>query len=83
MSELLDRLGPALERAREHHEAMEPPWRNHLDCPCCGDVGALPDEMDWWVDGQDLVCGCNGHVSVDRKSVGISIFECDCGHQTT
>jgi len=35
-----------------------------LECPCCGDVGAVPDEDGCYHDGQELVCGCPGQVSM-------------------
>lgn len=36
-----------------------------LECPCCGDVGALSQPDETFQDGQDLICGCNGCVHVD------------------
>jgi hypothetical protein len=35
-----------------------------LECPCCGDVGAEADRFNWFYDGQPLICGCPGWVSV-------------------
>ena len=40
----------------------------YLECPCCGDVGAIADAAGCYVDGQLLVCGCVGWVSVDRET---------------
>ena len=36
-----------------------------LECPCCGDDGAVSVTGEF-TDGQSLVCGCNGWVSVDE-----------------
>lgn len=52
------------------------PTREHattLECPCCGDDGAVADANGEFHDGQRLVCGCNGLVSVDADDVYISI----------
>ncbi len=38
----------------------------YLECPCCGDDGAISDAEGCFVDGQPLVCGCPGWVSVDE-----------------
>ena len=37
----------------------------YLECPCCGDNGAASDGEGCFVDGQSLICGCPGWVSVD------------------
>ena len=37
-----------------------------LECPCCGDVGALSDAEGQYYDGQGLICGCPGHVCVEE-----------------
>lgn len=39
---------------------------DYLECPCCGDDGAVSDEEGYFIDGQGLICGCNGWVSVDH-----------------
>ena len=39
----------------------------YLECPCCGDDGAVGDERDEFFDGQPLLCGCAGCVSVDGE----------------
>lgn len=41
--------------------------RTTLECPCCGDVGATSDADGMFYDGQELDCGCPGHVSVDEE----------------
>ncbi len=38
----------------------------YLECPCCGDDGAEPDTDGLFHDGQLLICGCVGSVSVDE-----------------
>ena len=38
----------------------------YLECPCCGDDGAKSDGDGLFFDGQDLICGCPGHVCVDE-----------------
>jgi hypothetical protein len=37
----------------------------YIECPCCGDDGAASDGEGWFLDGQPLICGCPGWVSVD------------------
>ncbi len=37
----------------------------YLECPCCGDDGAVSDGEGCFFDGQALICGCPGLVSVD------------------
>jgi hypothetical protein len=37
----------------------------YLECPCCGDDGAKSDSEGNFCDGQSLICGCPGLVSVD------------------
>jgi hypothetical protein len=44
------------------------PALTELECPCCGDVGAIADADGLFADGQKLVCGCAGWVSVDAES---------------
>jgi len=41
---------------------------SYLECPCCGDDGAESDEQGLFADGDSLICGCNGWVSVDRET---------------
>ena len=36
-----------------------------LECPCCGDDGA-ESPYGLFYDGQELICGCPGWVSVDE-----------------
>ena len=36
----------------------------NLECPCCGDIGAESDRDGLFTDGQPLLCGCSGWVSV-------------------
>lgn len=38
---------------------------SYLECPCCGCEGATSDAEGWFEDGQELECGCLGHVSAD------------------
>ena len=49
-----------------------PPKLWHLECPCCGDDGAIPDADGYFVDGQPLICGCSGWVSVGEDDVWIN-----------
>ena len=39
-----------------------------IECPCCGDVGAESDSSGLYSDGQALVCGCPGQVSLDTET---------------
>ena len=38
----------------------------YLECPCCGGEGAYPDKDGLYHDGQSVVCGCPGMVSIDE-----------------
>lgn len=40
--------------------------QTYLECPCCGDDGAESDAAGLFYDGQSLICGCVGWVSVDE-----------------
>lgn len=40
----------------------------YLECPCCGDDGAEADTDGLFYDGQRLICGCAGWVSVDAEN---------------
>jgi len=50
----------------------------HLECPCCGRIGALADLRGEFHDGQDLVCGCDGQVSCDSESEPDVVVSDDC-----
>jgi hypothetical protein len=39
----------------------------YLECPCCGDAGAASDGEGCFYDGQQLICGCSGWVSVEEN----------------
>ena len=39
---------------------------HYLECPCCGDDGAIANQEGGCADGQPLICGCSGWVSVDE-----------------
>jgi hypothetical protein len=49
-----------------------------LECPCCGDDGALSDAEGYFADGQPLICGCAGSVSVDEDGCWINISDDPC-----
>lgn len=54
----------------------------YLECPCCGDNGAASDGEGCFYDGQALICGCAGHVSVDAdgsEDPWINNGEGECG----
>jgi len=54
-----------------------------LECPCCGDVGAVPDAAGYYTDGQCLVCGCPGWVSIDLDNtawINSGDEPCKVGH---
>jgi hypothetical protein len=38
-----------------------------LECPCCGGDGAESDSKGEFYDGQPLICGCPGWVSVGEE----------------
>lgn len=56
------------------HDGEHMPYRGYsighgltyLECPCCGDNGAASDGEGCFYDGQGLICGCLGWVSVDE-----------------
>ncbi len=37
----------------------------YLECPCCGGDGAVSDGVGRFFDGQPLICGCPGWISLD------------------
>jgi hypothetical protein len=40
----------------------------YLECPCCGDDGAESySDEGWFYDGQALICGCVGWVTVEEN----------------
>lgn len=56
--EVFDHIRADEERRREGQ-------RQTLECPCCGDDGAVSANGEFY-DGQSLICGCVGSVSVDE-----------------
>jgi len=51
----------------------------YLECPCCGAEGAVSDADGLFHDGQLLICGCSGLVSVEEDGdVWINVYDCDC-----
>ncbi len=56
--------------------------RLYLECPCCGDDGAESDDGGEFYDGQPLICGCVGLVSVDSETdpwINTGDEPCACG----
>ncbi len=54
---------------------------DYLECPCCGDVGAVPDSRELYWDGQSLLCGCEGSISCDSETEPWINADCRCdGH---
>ena len=52
-----------------------------LECPCCGDDGAVSTPDGEFYDGQALICGCVGWVSVDEDGEAwINNGDEDCSH---
>lgn len=66
--ELRARAEKAEARVKEL-EALVQKWPS-LECPCCGEEGAL---AMFFEDGQETTCGCGGRVSADGESASISI----------
>jgi hypothetical protein len=56
------------------------PVRKQLECPCCGDYAAEPDDDDRWHASSELACGCNGRVEVKSCAPRVVIAKegCDC-----
>jgi len=51
----------------------------YLECPCCGDDGSESDSDGLFYDGQALICGCPGLVSVDEDGdYWINNFDAPC-----
>jgi hypothetical protein len=66
--ECQDRITAKLERwagGDFTDDRAEPEEQDGLECDCCGDVGAYPDANGCYSDGQELICGCPGWVSID------------------
>jgi hypothetical protein len=55
-------------RPNEHDGCPAEHVPQTLECPCCGDDGAVSDASGYFTDGQPLMCGCPGMVSVDSES---------------
>ncbi len=51
---------------------------NFLECPCCGDAGAVPNARGLYWDGQPLLCGCYGSVSCDSETDPWINDNCSC-----
>jgi len=71
--------GESLGQARQHAGYGYPAREGtmieqpiYLECPCCGDDGAVSDSEGYFTDGQALICGCPGWVSVDSDLDGFS-----------
>ena len=55
------------------------PPKCYLECPCCGGDGAESDDDGNFYDGQSLICGCPGLVSVDEdEAAWINNFDSPC-----
>jgi hypothetical protein len=50
----------------------------YLECPCCGDDGAVSDADGLFYDGQPLICGCAGSISVDEEDAWINNGDEEC-----
>lgn len=51
----------------------------YLECPCCGDEGAESDANGYFLDGQKLICACNGNVCCDSETEPyVLVDDCDC-----
>ena len=52
-----------------------------IECPCCGDDACYGQDGELVTDGQPLMCGCKGHMSVDSESEPEAWVDdaCDCG----
>ena len=52
--------------------------RTYLECPCCGCEGAESQHDGLFSDGQALICGCPGWVSVDEDEAWINNGDLPC-----
>lgn len=57
----------------------------YLDCPCCGGAGAESAD-GLFREGDPLICGCDGFVSIDdgdadpaRHEAYVYADDCECG----
>ena len=50
----------------------------YLECPCCGDDGAASNAEGEFYDGQPLICGCPGWVTVSEDDVWINNGDQPC-----
>lgn len=51
-----------------------------MECPCCGYDAAHGMKGELVSDGQELLCGCKGWISVDSESEpSVNAYDCDCG----
>lgn len=46
-----------------------------IECPCCGWAAAISDNENSIYDGQPLLCGCAGWMSVDTETLDVVIDE--------
>lgn len=60
---------------------MAPVYITYLECPCCGEEGAMSSPDGRFEDEQPLICGCPGHVSInDDGETWIDNGEGFCAH---
>lgn len=50
----------------------------YLECPCCGEDGAVSDKDMMFQDGQNLICACDGFVVTDDEDDEPHIFIDNC-----
>ncbi len=68
---------------RDIEAPFDPPEVNTvtIECPCCGDDGATSDADGFFYDGQELECGCDGHVSCCFEiEPYIRAWDCEVDH---
>lgn len=50
-----------------------------VECPCCGGAAATAGLDGLFTDGQELECGCVGHVSCDGEDPPYAaVWDCTC-----
>lgn len=53
---------------------------DELECDCCGEVAAVPDDAGMYYDGQPLMCGCEGQVVIVEDDGGRNVAKVDAGY---
>lgn len=54
---------------------------DYIECPCCGETAAVPDDDGLYYYGQLVICGCIGlHIACDAETPPYVSGECEVDH---